>query len=672
MKWKAWADDWNGLVRNSAPLLSRLSIVRVAPVGQHVIHAVGDDDEEHEDQLQLQHVAWLDACTTSAQQVYNHVLRGTERAQAIESTIANLEAVPWGDGFSLPLTHHYNLGIQAWANLSRRGGGVEANAHQHKLDLLERMQHQHERLTESGILVDPAQVTRACNSLMIGNLDAGSTDGMMSVWKAMATTQHLRRDSLSYSIVLKALAEQSSRSPEAAMQAHSIWKKMVSVDESKQHVRPHRQHYGWVMVAWSKSRHRQAAQYCQEVFDRLQEESRGNPSMQPDVVHYSTLITTLGWRNDPAAVRKVQSIFQGMKAAGIEPDLAAYAAVLATMARTQSLEGAQRALLLLNELEDLSKEPGKEDLCPNLACYTSVIYAWARSGSPEASTRCSAVYSRLEDAFERSGQDPALRPNTVVFGALIEVEIMTGRADAGDRACELLDRLEIAVADGMAERPDSKVYTKIMTAYWKSGDKDAVAKSQAVFERMKKAYAGGNSAAKPDTHSITTLMQAWAKSNAPDKASQTWKLLNGMCDAYRQGDLDMKPTVHAFAAVLNACAYTSSPDPKVRREAIEIALKTMNELDESFDGPNEVTFRALFQVIGSQVDDMAERTRMASMIFQRCCQEGCVNGWVIKTIRNCVPPLYKKLPVDSKTLRIHLPPAWTRNVSPALHSNSNV
>jgi hypothetical protein len=500
---------------------------------------------------------------------------------------------------------------------------------------------------------------------MIGNLDAGSTDGMMNVWKAMATTRHLLRDSLSYSIVLKALAEQSPRSPDAAMQAHSIWKRMVSIDEARQHVRPHRQHYGWVMVAWSKSRHRQAAQYCQEVFDRLEEESQGNPGMKPDVVHYSTLITALGWRNDPAAVRKVQSIFQGMKAAGIEPDLAAYAAVLTTMARTQSLEGAQRALLLLNELEELSKEPGKEDLCPNLACYTSVIYAWARSGSPEASTQCSAVYTRLEEAFERSGRDPALQPNTVVFNALIEVEIKSGRADAGDRACALLDRLEIAVADGMAERPNSRVYTKIMTAYWKSGDKDAVAKSQAMFDRMKDAYEGGNSAAKPDTHAITTLMQAWAKSDATDKATQTWKLLDEMSDAYRQGDLDMKPSAHAFAAVLNACAYTSSLDPKVRREAIEIALKTMNELDKSFDGPNEITFRALFQVIGSQVDDMAERTRMASMIFQRCCQEGCVNGWVIKTIRNCVPPLYKKLPVDSKTQRIHLPPAWTRNVAPA-------
>jgi hypothetical protein len=50
----------------------------------------------------------------------------------------------------------------------------------------------------------------------------------------------------------------------------------------------------------------------------------------------------------------------------------------------------------------------------------------------------------------------------------------------GSRLCAT-DRLEIAVADGMAERPASRVYTKIMTAYWKSGDKDAVAKSQAIL-----------------------------------------------------------------------------------------------------------------------------------------------------------------------------------------------
>jgi hypothetical protein len=689
-KWKAWVDDWNGLVRNSAPLLARLSAVHGAPRDNTNANAAHDYDSYNDNHYyhdQLQHIAFLDASTTAAQTVYNHLLRGTKRAEAMDSTIRNLEAVPWGDSsFSLPLTHHYNLGIQAWANDSTRSGTrrgsssrvaeestatAAANAHQCKMNLLERMQNQHGRLIESGTLLEPAQVTRACNSLMIGHLDAGSTEGMMAVWKAMATTQHLRRDSLSYSIVLKALAEQSSRSPDAAMQAYSIWKKMVSVDEARQHVRPHRQHYGWVMVAWSKSRHRQAALYCQEVFDRLLEESRTNPRMKPDVVHYSTLITALGWRNDPAAVKKVLSIFQGMKDAGIEPDLAAYSAVLATMARTQSLEGAQSALVLLNELEELSRDPGARNFGPNLACYTSVIYAWARSGSPEASARCSAVYTRLEDGFERSGRDRALRPNSVVFCALIEAEINRGGVDAGDRACELLDRLERAAADGMAERADSKVYTKVMAAYWKSGDKDEVAKSGAVFERMRDAYQAGNYAAKPDAHSITTLMQAWAKSDAPDKASQTWKLLNGMCDDFRQGNLDMQPTVHTFAAVLNACAYTSSTDPKVKQEAIEIALKAMNELDESFGGPNEVTFRALFQVIGSQVEDMAERTRMASTIFQRCCEEGCVNGWVIKTIRNFVPPLYKKLPVDSKK-RLRLPPEWTRNVSPAWESNPSV
>jgi hypothetical protein len=44
-----------------------------------------------------------------------------------------------------------------------------------------------------------------------------------------------------------------------------------------------------------------------------------------------------------------------------------------------------------------------------------------------------------------------------------------------NRANELLDRLERFAADGMAESPDSKVCTKIMTTYWKSGDEDALA-----------------------------------------------------------------------------------------------------------------------------------------------------------------------------------------------------
>lgn len=640
--WKAWADDWNDLLVDSASELSQCL-------------------ERNQDG-----VAWLDPCTTAAQTIYNHVLQGKERAEALERTVANLEAlsVDW-----LPMTHHYNLGIQAWVGLQDSGSnGVHVDGHKQLDDLLQRMQDQHVRLIESDTL-EQAGITKACNSLMIGHLDAGSTDGMMSTWKDMATTWQWHRDSLSFSIALKALAHESSRSPDAAMQAHSIWKKLVNADESQQHVHPHRQHYGWVMVAWSKSRNKHAVKYCQEVFDRLEEEARVNPKMTPDVVHYSALITTLGWSRDPGAVKKVLSIFLEMKAAGIEPDLAAYSAVLATLSRIKSVEGAERAQSILNELEELSTTEGKEHLRPNIQCYTSAIFAWARSGSPDASIQSGRLYGQLREAYERSNQHPALLPNNVVFRALVEAELRSGRRDAGDRAITLLDRVEKFASEGSAEYPDSQVYTKVMQACsWKSKGPKTVAQTEAVFERMKEAYRAGNSAAKPDTHSMIALMQAWANSNAPDKATHTWNMLSDMCDAYQQGDLDMQPTVHAFAAVLNACAFTSSRDPRLRQEAIEIAWKTMNELDESVDGPNEVTFRDLFRVIGSLVDDMPERTRMASTIFQRCCQEGCVSPWVISTIRRSVPLLYKKLPFDAnKNLR--LPPDWTRNAVAKASSN---
>ena len=638
--WKTWADTWNLLLSQSAPVLSR--------------HAA----RHGPDAL----VSWLDPSTTAAHTVYNHVLQGTERAEALEATITNLEAA---SSIYLPLTHHYNLGIQAWASVVKEN----KSGRDRMLGLLERMQDRHAQLIESGVL-ESAEITKACNSLMIGHLDAGSMEGMLSIWKAMATTRHLHRDSLSYSIVLKALAERASRSPDAALQAYSIWKKMVSVDEAQQHVQPHRQHYGWVMVAWSRSRHRQAAQYCQEVFDRLQEASHANPSMKPDVVHYSALITTLGWSQDSGVVKKVLTIFRQMKVAGIDPDLASYAAVLNTLARTHSLEGAEKAQMLLNELEEVSNIEGKRHLSPNLQCYASAIYAWARSGSPEAFSRCDVLYQQLKNAFERSGRNPAFRPNNVVLGALIEAEIKSGRRDAGDRALALLERVEKDALDGLADSPDNKAYTKVMAACWKSGDKDAVTKTEAVLQRMKEAYQAGNSATKPDAQSMTMLMQAWAKSEAIDKAKRTWNILQDMCDAYQQGDLNMRPSVHAFAAVLNACAFTSSQDPEVRKETMEIALKTMNELDQNFDGPNEVTFRALFQVIISQVEDMEERTRIASVIFERCCQEGCVNPWIIKTMRSRVLPLYKKLPFDSNH-NVQLPLEWTRNVVAKARSHWN-
>jgi hypothetical protein len=223
--------------------------------------------------------------------------------------------------------------------------------------------------------------------------------------------------------------------------------------------------------------------------------------------------------------------------------------------------------------------------------------------------------------------------------------------------------MEAQAAKGFSEYPDAKIYTAVMKAYWKSDQPDAALRVEEIVRRMKQAYEAGNAGAKPDAHAMTVLLQTWAKSMDPNKAVIAWNIHNEMKESFEMGNIDMQPNAYSLSAVLNACAHTKSDNPQTKAEAVKVALMAMNELDSGInDGLNEFTFRNMFQVIVSQIDDLKERTRYASVIFQRCCQAGYVNRRTLLSLKDHVPTLYRKLP-SSPDKKLNLPEQWTRHVA---------
>lgn len=450
----------------------------------------------------------------------------------------------------------------------------------------------------------------------------------------------------------------------------------------------------------------------------------------PSAIHYTALITTWGFSRLPGSMQHVLEIFNQMRTSGIKLDIKSYTSVLFALSRSQSVEGAQEAERILNSLEekevneatrrrgaigkttDDSKpdnarsmsrsEPTHErsrppsDISrnqrdnrsrqpniirhvdeadpsfvvePTLACYNSVMYAWCHSGVQDAPARCEAVFRRLMAVYEKSGWDPALRPDSTSFVTLIDSivnkQLKTEEASPvpSARAEEILFQMEAQAAKGLADFPDAKVYTAVMKAHWKSGQTDAALKVEIIIRRMKEAYEAGSTAAKPDAHAMTVLLQTWAKSDAPNKATIAWEIHKEMRNAYEHGDIDMRPNAYSLSAVLNACAFTNTHDQRTRSDAVKIALMTMNELDNGVsEGLNEFTFRNMFQVIVNQIDDLQERTRFAGVIFQRCCQAGYVSRGTLMSLKKNVPSLYQKLPA-SPDKKLELPEQWTRHVA---------
>lgn len=591
----------------------------------------------------------LSAATVAVQRVSLRTLQGNECGRTAEGLFESLQRL---FPYQLPNVYHYHMALKAW---STAPNSIEAQDARRRL--LDDMEGAHKR-TIALERISSTDVTESWNRLMMAHYEAGNSARVQEIWREMSSSPGVRRNNLSFSTILKALADVGN-SP-AATQAHGILKRMIAKPRCERFVQLDAQHFGSVMVAWSRSRHPKAGEFCQEVFDRMRQEAIEDASLAPSVVHYSALIASWGWHKDERSVKRVLSLFHEMKEAGIEPDLQSYVALLTSLSRAESLEGARYAQQVLDQLELQFACSSASESFVQRQCYVSVMYAWANSSSPAAPEKCEGVLRQLESAFLAADRDPSLLPNSSAYRALIDAWMKNGPRQAGERANGILEQAQAAAKQGMAESPDNRLFTAVMAAHWKSGDRNAASKIEGTLKVMRDAYESGNMAAKPDAKALTILLHAYAISDMDDKAAVAWRQLQEMCDAYEQGDVDMRPTSHSFAAVLNACAFTRTDVSALREKAVQIALTVMNTLDEgTYDHPNEFTYRNLFQVFGRQIDNMKERTRIAGIIFHRCCQEGHVNSWIIKEIRESVPELYAKLPFDAKK-RPQLPAQWTR------------
>lgn len=463
---------------------------------------------------------------------------------------------------------------------------------------------------------------------------------------------------------------------------------------------PTSNHYESVMMAWCRSYHPNAAVYCQEVYDQLISDAKVFPINPPDIKHDRALISTLGYSSIPGCYERILQIYdkyqndvktntttsqaqQQHQSSGFidRSDIIMNESILFALSQlTKDVTGATRTETMFEDLlkgelqirqqhrKDIKMsndaESNNQFFQPILTtnCYNSVMIAWVKAGDKDSSQHCEQFFQKLQDAYIESNYHPDLRPNSYTYVALIDSYIKSfnnmsesnndnNSYDIGKKASELLDEMEQGAINNLCDYPDVNVYTAVMKAYWKQGDDNALENVEYIYNRMKYSYEKlHNMKAKPDAHAMTVLLHAWAKSNHRNKAFVTWDILQSMIESYEKGDINMKPTPYSFAAVLNACAFMELNDATKQGETIRIALSCMNSLDDNsvYGKPNEFIYKNLFQTICRNVSDMKERSRIASIIFQRCCQDGYVTKTIIGILRKNIPDLYKKLPLLDK------------------------
>ena len=226
-------------------------------------------------------------------------------------------------------------------------------------------------------------------------------------------------------------------------------------------------------------------------------------------------------------------------------------------------------------------------------------------------------------------------------------------------------------ADHTSIKPTCQTYNNVISAWARSGTRCAYRKSEAILFRMWKRYDSGISDVRPDSLTFHGVLNAISRSQRRDKGQAALRMLRTMDKMYRAGNKDARPNHYTYTSVLNSCAFTFESDLRLNQKALDTAIFTLEELQEStYGSPDHVTYGMFLKACHNLIpsDEKLRRRTVIEPVFLQCVQDGQVGEMVLKHLRTAAPKdLFQELvgSVTSQGMTVRLedlPKEWRCNV----------
>lgn len=168
---------------------------------------------------------------------------------------------------------------------------------------------------------------------------------------------------------------------------------------------------------------------------------------------------------------------------------------------------------------------------------------------------------------------------------------------------------------------------------------------------------------------LILAIASWSKSRSFGKTRKAYKVLQWMKELYASGTISVAPNIFCYTAVINSAAYSEN-DALEKRDALEIALATYKELEQTSDlEANNVTFATMLTALRNLLPPSPKRTAAANSIFKRCCDTGYVDKFVVRRLESMldedelkqVVPKYLMTTAGKVDTR-QIPEKWRRNL----------
>ena len=197
---------------------------------------------------------------------------------------------------------------------------------------------------------------------------------------------------------------------------------------------------------------------------------------------------------------------------------------------------------------------------PSVQHFVTTAHAWANSGKgTEGARRCEDLKNRNIMLYESTGF-AELRPNVLLFGAVIDAWAKANEEQSSaEHAEELLEEAErlflYSQSTDANERLSNIVYNQVIDAWSR---RSLPANAENVIRRMVNNYHDtGNEHLRPDVISYTGVMKAYV--NSPIGGEKALELLDEMNREYMNGNEGAKPDSKAIAVVIDACIKSGLP-----------------------------------------------------------------------------------------------------------------
>jgi len=444
-----------------------------------------------------------------------------------------------------------------------------------------------------------------------------------------ATDSRLRPDATTYTILIKAAMHKFSSDDDltVAFFGESLLQRMLRAYPHEPHLCPTTFLFHKVMTSCVKQKDVEAAERLLKELERLYLSTGRNPAFQPTNDTYTIVLA--GWAKRGAA-RQAEYVLKAIQEYSkqvdyeLHPTRANFESCLNAWIKARSHHSGPRSEILLLKMDELAQQG--LDTAPRLRDMGKILRCWVESRRKDGAERALAILGLMQEMDWRDDVKALVDGYVNVIRALS----FTGDKSAPLKAERLIGELELQV--GVANIPPKlfgEAYTWIITAWGRSGRKDAAERAQAVFDRLKErsselnlspdtnvynaliytwakagdgrraeavlkqmyeAYLAGNESAKPDTKSFNNVILAWSKSKDKRAAERAENVFRQIMEHSKKGDLDLKPDQTTYNVLLSALNGTQDVNTARRGEQYLRQLKELYAAGDRSCRPSAVTY----------------------------------------------------------------------------------